>query len=158
MLTKSRLVQLLLMMFVLLVLFFWKTFNNEQNNIQANEGDASEEMGILRCNYDDACEFVSESGIYSLAIKNLPVKAEEWIDFELNTPTKNVEISKAQIAGKTMFMGRIPVKFTKSADKQFSAKSLVGSCTTKHMIWELQITVLNGEFSELLSFDFVVKK
>ncbi|PKG38721.1 hypothetical protein [Psychromonas sp. Urea-02u-13] len=158
MLTKSRVVQLLFMLAVLLFLFFWRTFDSEQSEPAVIEQNVLAQISLGRCDYTDSCEFITEQGTFLLAIKNAPIQAEEWIDFELTTPLENSEITKAQIVGKTMFMGRIPVRFKKSAEKTFSAKGIVGACTTDQMLWELQITVLNGDKSELLTFDFMVNK
>lgn len=157
MLTKSRVVQLLFMLTILVGLFFWKTFSVQQDAASSDKGEIIAPVNILRCNYEKSCEFVTEQGSYLLSIKNMPIQAEQWIDFELNVPIGNVTISKAQITGKTMFMGRIPIKFSQSASQQFSAKGIVGSCTADNMIWELQITVAYDDKQQLLTFDFMVK-
>ncbi|GLS89065.1 hypothetical protein GCM10007916_01320 [Psychromonas marina] len=161
MLTKGRLAQLLFMLGVLLVLFFWRTFDfSEQNEVVevSQQVEEKQNISLLRCDYLTACEFLTEQGTFLLSVKNLPIKAEEWIDFELLLPTKNMVVSKAQIVGKTMFMGRIPVTFKRSEEQLFSANTLVGSCTTAQMIWSLEITVDNGELQELVSFDFMVQR
>jgi len=158
MLTKSRVVQLLFMLAVLLFLFFWRTFNNDLvEPVQVVQED-SPKINLLRCDYSDVCEFVAEQGRFFLAIKNTPIQAEEWIDFELTTPLKNSEITKAQIVGKTMFMGKIPVRFKKLDEYLFTGKGIVGGCATDVMVWELQITVVNGDKSDVLLFDFMTKK
>ncbi|WP_413701715.1 hypothetical protein ACLKMH_09210 [Psychromonas sp. KJ10-10] len=158
MLTKSRLAQLLFMMIVLLGLFFWRTFEGELSNSTTNTNNDNSEISLLRCDYSSACEFITEQGSFFLDIKNAPVQAEEWIDFELITPFENSEISKAQIVGKSMFMGRIPVFFSKSGAKNYTARGLVGACMTDEMVWELQIEIANGDNNETLLFDFMVKK
>ena len=154
MLTRSRVVQLLFMLFVLMLLFFWRTFDNIEQNPSVEQNS----VNLSSCDYRDACEFITEQGTFFLSIKNLPIKAEEWIHFELLTPAENVQIKSAKIVGKSMFMGRIPVKFNKTSDALFSAKSLVGACTTPQMVWELQITTSIGAKDELLAFDFMVEK
>jgi hypothetical protein len=158
MLSKSRVVQLLFMLVVLLTLFFWRTFDVALEESTATEQKVLAQVNLLRCDYSKACEFITEQGTFTLDIKNTPIKAEEWIEFELSTPLENSEVTKAKIVSKSMFMGRIPVRFKKSGTQIFSAKSLVGACTTEQMIWELQITVVNDDNSELLSFDFMVQK
>jgi hypothetical protein len=158
MLTKSRVVQLLFMLAVLLTLFFWRTFENDLEKVIEVEQKGLPQVNLLRCDYRQVCEFITEQGTFTLDIKDTPIRAEEWINFELSTPLENSNIMKAQIVSKSMFMGRIPVRFKKSGTQIFSAKSLVGACTTDQMIWELQITVVNDDKSELLLFDFMVQK
>lgn len=158
MLTKGRVVQLLFMMAILLLLFFWRTFDVEAN-VTANETtELSPQMSLLRCDYVKACEFVTEQGTFLLSVKNLPIKPEEWIDFELLSPLKNTHINSAKIVSKSMFMGKIPVKFKKTAPQTFSARGIVGACITDKMIWELHISIDNDEQNEVLVFDFMVKK
>lgn len=158
MLTKSRVAQLCFMLAVLIGLFVWRTYDEDKNVQKINQEESSPGLSLLRCDYSQACEFITEQGTFLLRVKNTPIQAEEWIDFELSMPAENIEVSKAQIIGKTMFMGRIPVKFKASGDMEYSGRGIVGSCTTHEMIWELQITVKKGDVSELLSFDFIVKK
>lgn len=158
MLTKGRLAQLLFMMIVLLGLFFWRTFDSELPESEGIVDHENSQVSLLRCDYTIACEFVTEQGSFFLSIKNIPIVAEEWIDFELTAPSENSEINNAKIVGKSMFMGRIPVSFSKTKEKNFSARSLVGACTTDEMIWELQIDITQAGNSETLVFDFMVKK
>ncbi|MCP4324019.1 MAG: hypothetical protein GY787_19600 [Alteromonadales bacterium] len=154
MLERSRVVQLILMLFILLTLFFWKTF--EPSKVISEVVDIPPaKVSSLRCNYVKACEFVTEQGTFYLNIKNLPIKPEEWINFELQSPIKYTQIKTANIVSKSMFMGKIPVSFKQSKEKLFIGKSLVGACITEQMIWELQISLESGE---LLTFDFMVEK
>jgi len=155
MLTKSRVVQLIFMLSVLLALFFWKTFQTEESASAIEAPQTAPLMSELRCDYIEPCEFITEQGTFFLSIKNLPIKPEEWINFELQSPINYTQIKQANIISKSMFMGRIPVKFKRTAEKLFVAKSLVGACITDEMIWELQVVLENGE---LLTFDFMVKK
>lgn len=157
MLTKSRIAQLLFMLTVLLGLFFWRTFDLDQDSSPQVE-IKPQQSNIIRCDFIEPCEFINEQGSFLLSIKNLPIQAEEWIDFELSSPVEGLTVSSAKMIGKEMFMGRIPVKFKKSAPKLFTAKGITGACTTDEMIWELQLTVSDGDSSELLSFDFIVNK
>lgn len=161
MLTKSRVVQLLFMLIVLLVLFFWRTFSPPQTitqeGVEIKGSEAVALVSLLRCDYQTPCEFISEQGEFLLNIKNLPIKAEQWIDFELSTPNENIQVSAALIVGKSMFMGEIPVSFSQSAQQLFSAKAIVAACMHDEMIWTLQITVNNGDLQEALAFDFAVR-
>jgi hypothetical protein len=158
MLTKGRLTQLLIMLSVLLGLFFWRTFDNENASLIEPEAQQQENMSMLRCDYQQPCEFLTELGIFKLNIKDLPIKAEEWINFELHVPVQKMQVTEAKIVGKTMFMGKIPVTFKQTAKQLFTAKSLVGACTTAQMVWSLEIMVKSGDNEVRLAFDFMVKR
>jgi len=158
MLTKARVAQLLIMLIVLLGLFFWRTFDINVEQQVPSMAEKQQNVSLLRCDYQQACEFITEQGTFFLDIKNLPIKAEQWIDFELRTPTQTVLVNSAKIVGKSMFMGRIPVTFKRASEQRFSAKALVGACTTAQMIWSLEITVENDGVEQVLSFDFMVAR
>jgi hypothetical protein len=158
MLTKSRLVQLIVMLTILLVLFFWKTFekDTDKQTVEALAGEALTSQA--RCDYLDACEYVTKSGTFFLNVEDVPIKAEEWINFELTMPNQNITVTKSQIVGKSMFMGRIPVTFKQAQEDVYRAKTLVGACTTPEMIWLLEITVEVEGVQEVINFDFMVKR
>lgn len=159
MLTKNRVAQLLVMLILLVSLFTWRTMTTEPeqvNNIELTTVDPLREL--LACDYIKPCKFVSDHGTFWLSVGNPPVKAEQWIDFSLSSSEQAWHVVDAKIVGRDMFMGRIPVTFTESDKSIFSAKTLVGACTTPKMIWQLQInTQVNGA-NELLLFDFMVEK
>ena len=158
MLTKSRVVQLIVMLTILLGLFFWKTFEKTSDKQDIENVGKEPQISKVRCDYVEACEYVTDQGTFFLSIENLPIKAEEWIDFELLMPNDNMKVSKAKIVGKDMFMGRIPVTFKQSQTNLFNAKTLVGACTTAEMIWSLEITVDIADTQEVITFDFMVKR
>jgi len=154
MFNKSRIIQLILMMVFLLALVVWRTVASVQA-VSVNGGSEESTKDLLRCDYFTPCEFSTPQGAFWLTVANPPIKAEQWIDFNLHSTLKTWRIIDAKIIGKNMFMGRIPVFFNPS-EKDFVAKTLVGACTTKEMIWQLQITADVNEIRELLLFDFVV--
>lgn len=158
MLTKSRVAQLLVMLVVLLYLFFWRTFDDQPVEEVLEEPENAAMISLLRCDYDEACEFITEHGTYYLDISNMPLQAEEWIDFGLTIPHENSVLTKAQLVAKTMFMGRIPVKFKQTSELEYIAKGIVGGCALDEMIWELQITIENAGKTDVINFDFLVKK
>ena len=159
MLTKSRVVQLLVMLIVLVSLFTWRTITNEteqQNNIELSSVESSTEM--LECDYFVPCEVVSDQGTFWLSVDNPPIKAEQWINFRLEGNGQEWHVVDANIVGKEMFMGRIPVTFTNIGKGTSTAKSLVGACTTPSMIWQLRINIEVNGINDLLLFDFIIKK
>jgi hypothetical protein len=159
MLTKSRAVQLLVMLIVLASLFTWRTITIEaeqQDNVDLTSVESS--PGLLECDYLIPCEVASSQGRFWLSVDNPPIKAEQWINFKFESDQQELRVIDAKIVGKEMFMGRIPVTFTKVGKGIFSAKTLVGACTTPTMIWQLQINVTVNGIEDLLLFDFMVKK
>jgi len=161
MLTKGKVFQLLFMLTVLLALFFWKTFDSSEAKQAREEAEISmimPQVNVVRCDYQEPCEFINAQGISLLSIKGLPIKAEEWINFELTVPNENSVINSAQIVGKSMFMGKIPVNFKQSGTNQFSGKAIVATCMHDEMIWTVEVTVDNSGEQQLITFDFLVKK
>lgn len=159
MLTKNRVVQLLLMLIVLVSLFTWRTITNpkeQQNDAVLTSVEAS--TGQLECDYLVPCEVAGAQGSFWLSVDNPPIKAEQWIDFKLKSNAQEWRVNDAKIVGKEMFMGRIPVTFTDLGKGIFSAKTLVGACTTSTMIWQLQIKVAVNGVEELILFDFLIQK
>jgi len=161
MLTKGKVFQLLFMLVVLLVLFFWRTFEISEDKLDPEKGDttvATPLVNVLRCDYQDACEFISEQGTFLLSIKELPIKAEEWINFELTVAHENSQISSAQIIGKSMFMGKVPVDFHQSGADLFRGRAIVAACMHDEMVWTIEVMVVHADKQQLISFDFLVKK
>ena len=159
MLTKNRVAQLLVMLILLVSLFTWRTMTTEPGQVNNIELTAVEPLSeSLACDYIKPCKFVSDHGSFWLSVGNPPVKAEQWIDFSLNSSEPEWHVVDAKIVGRDMFMGRIPVTFTENDKHIFSAKTLVGACTTPKLIWQLQINVQVNAVNELLLFDFMVEK
>ncbi|WP_372881076.1 hypothetical protein [Psychromonas sp.] len=159
MLTKNRVAQLLVMLIVLVTLFIWRTVTTKPEQVKNVELTAVAPLSELpACDYVKPCKFASDHGTFWLSVANLPVKAEQWINFSLKGGEKDWRVVDAKIVGKEMFMGRIPVTFTQTDKNIFSAKTLVGACTTPKMIWQLQINIEVNSANELLLFDFMVEK
>jgi len=159
MLTKNRVVQLLIMLIVLVSLFMWRTMTIEtepQSPVDLTSIEPS--TGLLECDYLLPCEVAGDQGNFWLSVDNPPIKAEQWINFKLESHAQEWRVIDAKIVGKEMFMGRIPVTFTNLGKGIFSAKTLVGACTTSTMIWQLQINVAVNGIEELLLFDFLIQK
>jgi len=159
MLTKSRVVQLLIMLIVLVSLFMWRTITNDtgqQKDVVLTSAEPA--TGQLECDYFVPCEVAGSQGSFWLSVDNPPIKAEQWINFKLEGNAEEWRVVDAKIVGKEMFMGRIPVTFTNLGKGVFSAKTLVGACTTSTMIWQLQINVAVNGTEELLLFDLIIQK
>ena len=115
----------------------------------------------ISCDYQTPCQLKNRYIDLSLSVTSPPIQAEEWIEFTLESVQSKFKIVKAQITGKSMFMGRIPVFFTEKTPQKYVAKTLVGACTTDKMIWQLGIDLEikqdNGKIKkERVFFDFVI--
>lgn len=153
MLRKSRVVNLFILLFVLLLGMICGWIYNFYNvNSSIEEATANR----VACDYFTACQFVSKQGRFWLSVDNPPIQAERWIFFNLQSELPAWQVLEANIVGKSMFMGRIPVFFESAGKRGFTAKSMVGACTSKQMIWQLQIMVEADKRKEMLLFDFTV--
>ena len=159
MLTKSKVVQLVIMLIVLVTLFIWRTMTSDSEQLNNFASTSTEPVSeLFECDYVKPCKFVGKQSVFWLSVANPPIKAEQWINFELKSNKKEWRVIDAKIVGKEMFMGRIPVTFTKVEKGIFAAKTLVGACTTPKMVWQLRINVEVNGIKKLLAFDFMIKK
>lgn len=147
MLTKRK----ILLLFLLLVILSLGILNWPIENAVSSQKKAD-----TRCDYSTACEFTTKQGVFWLTVDNPPIKAEQWISLSLQSELSDWQVKEANIVGRDMFMGRIPVQFKANEKGKFSAQTMVGACTRDEMIWQLQIEVeLQGKI-EMLSYDFAV--
>lgn len=158
MLTKSKLIQLAIMLLILLGLVLWKT-ESVLRDVTNAPGMSIEqtEATVVRCDYLSSCEFVSKQGKFWLTVNNPPIQAEHWINFNLQSELPSWQVTEAEIVGKSMFMGRIPVLFKSIDEGIYTARTMVSACTSAAMIWQLQITVVVDNIKEVLLFDFIVR-
>ncbi len=154
-----RVLQLLLLLIILVSLFSWRTLMSLADKTKQVEvlGEQTSQTSMVRCDYFSPCEYITEQGVFWLKVNNPPIKAEQWIQFGLQSEVEHWQVIEAKIEGKSMFMGRIPVTFIAANDHHYVAKTLVGACTTENMIWQLQILLqVNGQ-EQWLHFDFMVQ-
>lgn len=178
MLTKSRLIQILVMLCLLIGLFVWRTMdssvieNNKVNDALSNQkngqninkmiDDISLQNGDSICDFPQPCIVNSLLGEFSLAVEGGQIIPEQWFQLTLTSQLKNWKVKSAKIVGKTMFMGKIPVNFSSpiNTDGQLisNAKSMLGICTEDRMWWQLQIVVdVNGQPINI-HYDFLIVK
>ncbi len=156
MLSNIRVAQLLVMLAVLTSLFFWRTVGTTT----ADEPEQSQKAVQIKevCDLTLGCEITGLLGTFTLKVSNGPIKAEQWINLNLQGPKQPWQIVKSNLVGKTMFMGRIPISFKQIEETIFAGKTMVGACTTDKMLWQLQVEVTNGKITEQIDFDFEVLK
>ena len=90
-----------------------------------------------------------------IAPGNIPVEYPLQLTLALQQPVQQIQ---AEITGLSMYMGRIPLRFTRldtlQSDwtEQWQAEFLLGACSDPQMKWQLKLTVLyqSGEQVELI--------
>ncbi|AGH81687.1 hypothetical protein PCNPT3_08745 [Psychromonas sp. CNPT3] len=152
MLTKTRIVQLLLMLVLLIGLVVWQTYSKEKTLVV----QTLKITQIQRCDDVKECQLDANSE-YWIKIDEDPIKAEQWINFTLQHKNKEMQVLSAKIVGKNMYMGEIKLDFKENANKDWKAKVILAACTMPMMRWSLQIQV-KGEYQpETLMFDFNIQ-
>lgn len=170
MLTKGRLIQLVIMLVVLVFLFIWRTFDGQA---QGQLKDAKQVAGKFQqtavqeqqklpefseelCQFKQPCLFKTIYGNFYLSVAEKEIKPEQWINLSLQSPLSDWQVKRAKIVGKSMYMGKIPVTFHSKSNQQQTAKTMVGACTEKEMIWRFDIVVeVEGQPLNLY-YDFAI--
>ncbi len=95
------------------------------------------------------------------------ITAETEIEFELTLklkPNQNIQIKSAWLEGKNMFMGKIPLFFSKTKTPivsplenqvTYRANTLIGACTEEQMIWQMTIVWEEDGQEKLTFFELV---
>ncbi|TEW53689.1 hypothetical protein E2R68_11060 [Psychromonas sp. RZ22] len=162
MLTKSRLIQLLIMLSLLIGLFVWRTIDSSITE-KVDNSDNKLALNIVDnvCDFTKPCAFKSVLGTFYLSVDEGEIIPEEWFHLTLKSELNNWQVISAKIIGKSMFMGHIPVIFSPVNEKgiqQSHAKTMVGSCTEDKMLWQLEVVVdLDGQTVNL-AYDFLISR
>lgn len=90
-----------------------------------------------------------------IAPGNIPVEQPLQLTLALQHPVQRIQ---AELTGLSMYMGRIPLRFTRNDTlqpdwtEQWQADFLLGACSDPQMKWQLKLTVLyqTGEQVELI--------
>lgn len=165
MLTKSRLIQLFFMLCVLIGLFIWRTIDFTLSDDMNLAVDKEVKEVVVNfedntCDFSKPCLFNSAWGTFSLSVDEGKITPEEWFHLTLKSDLKNWKVISAKTIGKTMFMGKIPMKFmpvVQVGEKyQTNAKSMLGSCIEKRMVWRFDIEIdFDGQPINIF-YDFVI--
>ena len=163
MLTKSRLIQLVIMLILLVGLFVWRTIDFSDSEL--DKPDFIDKSTIIDedvCNLAQSCVFHSILGDFVLSVDEKKIVPEQWYNLTLTSDAKNWKIMSAKVVGKTMFMGQIPIKFSplleRDGELQFHAKSMIGVCTEDKMLWRLKILIEVEGKSIDIHYDFLIVK
>lgn len=162
MLTKSRLIQLVSMLTLLIGLFVWRTIDLSEAELEKSETTApSLKLDEAVCDLSQPCLFKSILGDFVLSVDEGEIIPEQWYNLTFKSNVKDWKIMSAKIVGKTMFMGQIPIKFSPSTEngvRQSHAKSMIGVCTEDAMLWQLKMLVeVEGKPIDV-HYDFLIVK
>ena len=138
-LTNVRVFQLLLVLFILLGLVLWRTLSAGSSvPAQTNRILAGGECVLSRadCRLPPPDELLVSSSLrpivpetpFTLTLRGHPSMAPKH----------------AWLEGRSMFMGRIPLSFSRQGDA-WVASAMVGACSEPAMIWQLTIVLEDGQ-------------
>ena len=161
MLTRNRLIQLFIMLALLIGLFIWRTVDFEVNN-QDKINLATGDNRAKNCQLSEPCVYETDFGDFTLIIQEGKVVPEEWYHLTLESQTKNWTIKSAQVISEKGFIGKIPVDLVLvSTEKsngitRYNAKSMVGACSEKNVLLELQVNLLIAGKETSIAYQFFV--
>ena len=163
MLTKSRLIQLVSMLSLLIGLFVWRTIDlSETESDKSKNNEQALTFDEAVCDFAQSCVFNSALGNFFLSVDEGKIVPEQWYNLTLKSDVKNWQVMSAKVVGKTMFMGQIPIKFSplveRDGELQSHAKSMIGVCTEDKMLWRLKILIeVDGKPVDI-HYDFLIIK
>ncbi len=92
---------------------------------------------------NDLCQFANgpclQQGV-SLALSPTTAASQTLLSLQLTLPL-GTQIIHAQLVGRDMYMGVIPVRF----DKNGQATAIYGRCPSGEMVWQLQLELQDAQ-------------
>lgn len=129
-------------------------FADNMNHI--NELDGNTESDSLElCDFKVRdCLVVSNGNEIFLSSNNKIIKTETENLFLLKADNiDSFKINSAKLEGKDMYMGVIPVFFTK-VDGYYQANAMLGACMHDKMIWQMTINATINNQTQNLTYSF----
>lgn len=141
-LTKGRLAQIIILMVVLITAFVWRTITYNQTQ-QENET-------VLTCHLSTTgCLVESSDENIAISFVSDALKADTAIIIQIdNTNVKPTAI----VEGVSMYMGSVPVVFTKN-DSGWQGEFMVPACMHDKMDWAIKIKEDQKEINALFSVE-----
>ncbi|MGF1873135.1 hypothetical protein [Photobacterium indicum] len=128
-LTKSRLIQIIVLMAVLISAFVWRTVTYE-------EGQSAEQKTTHCVISEEKCLIVEQSETADITLAPLPATAESPLVLQIG----NIDVKPTGVVeGVDMFMGTIPVVFEQKGEYWVGDFS-VPACIHDEMDWKATIT------------------
>lgn len=161
MLTKGRVIQLLIMLCVLISLFVWRTIGSSPS--ETEKQPINDDILVVEeplCDFTQPCIFNTLWGDFSLSVDEGKIMPEQWFHLTLKSQLENWKVISAKTVGKTMFMGKIPMRFSPVTENlaryESKTKSMLGACTEDKMIWRFDIVVEVEGQPINLHYDFLI--
>ncbi len=154
-LDKKRIGQILFVLVVLSGAFIYRTYFMDTSPQKDTQAQA--DIGPL-CNFKQSCLFETEFGTIQLMTENSQLKPESPVQFLLSLPEQDIKIISAEMRGRDMFMGKIPLLFEPSEPNTYVSDTMIGACITDFMVWRINIKLeKSGKVTEVY-FDFGIAK
>lgn len=77
----------------------------------------------------------------SVTVQLSPADAPVETPLKLTVNADDISAVSGNITGVSMYMGRIPLRFSRAAEG-FTADFLLGACADPKMLWQLEIEIL----------------
>lgn len=108
-------------------------------------------------NSKDSTKLSEQQSSSLLTIKDESVTPETEFSIVFS-PNNEVEIIDAYIEGVDMYMGKIPLFFSRTKHKQYTASGMVGVCSKNEMVWRIYLHYRKNGSQEgkIATLNFVV--
>lgn len=155
----QRIIQIIFVLAVLVTAFVYRTYQPHADPAEMKaQGQATEFIDL--CDFAKGCEAILSQLNGAVLVSAAPgsrVLAETPLPLSLTLP-EGVQLDKAILVGKEMFMGTIPVIFSATTNPQIMAgELLLGACITESMIWQMRVEVSQDNRKETVMFDFEMR-
>lgn len=161
MLSKAKLIQILCMLVLFIALFSWRTLtartNNDDVDIVRSEVVTMVEEGVF-CDFSRPCTANTPWGTFNLSVEEGKVVPEDWFHVTLQSDAATWHVNQAKILNNTMFMGKIPMRFSDVELHQSHARTMIGACTEDTMSWRFEIDVTINEQPMTLKYNFEAER
>lgn len=105
------------------------------------------------CQPNEPCDYSNKAKIW---LPETDLSPETPFNINLSIPEGSVIID-AKLEGVTMYMGYIPVTFSRLADI-YQAQTMVGICSEKNMEWKLRLQLQDSEGNtQHINYFFIVR-
>ncbi|MCE2597148.1 hypothetical protein K6Y31_20450 [Motilimonas cestriensis] len=152
----KRVMQIVFVLVVLSIAFSYRTYQgaNQEERTDSSPSDFDEST---LCDFAKGCNVNLTKLSGEVSIQSEPdaqVLAETPLPLSLTLPA-GVNIDKAVLVGKDMFMGTIPLIFEKNnSNHLWQGELLLGACINESMIWQMTLGLSQGDVTEEVNFDF----
>lgn len=134
-LTKSRMLQIVVILTILITAFTVRTLQHTQQQKQPLVPGCDLLQGTCV-----ASVFLGTLRLHFVGEKVIP---EQDFQLELELP-QGIVVESSRVEGESMYMGWIPVQWQQHAENQYQATTRVGACHTRNMVWAVRLVLRNA--------------